>query len=245
MSDDGFTEAEAEVGKRRWRFPFGWVGLLAIACVIYELTQSLALGSVLVCLKFGWEDFRAARWLAGTDPLPARRSSTFWLYLAWGLWKTALVAFCMSVAFALVTPLNAAAGLAEAMRAFVGTFLVALLAGASSVLFTGVAVVLAWRGGVRLWLDSAVYRARQRGDWPPTSLCRWRANRLGQLLTSAQILLAGAVFVALLGWVRPDGFVGLTLWFVLPVVCPVVMLLGRHIIEAHVRADRPEECWPE
>ena len=29
--------------RRRWRLPFGWLGLLAIACVLYELTQSPAI----------------------------------------------------------------------------------------------------------------------------------------------------------------------------------------------------------
>ena len=67
--------------------------LLVVACVLYELTQSPAIGSVLVCAKFGWDDLLTARWLWRSDPLPRRRDACFWIYLAWGFWKTAIVAF--------------------------------------------------------------------------------------------------------------------------------------------------------
>ena len=96
-----------------------WLALVLIGCVIYELTQSPALGSVLVCLKFGWDDFLTARWLWRRDADRWRRASLFWLYLAWGLWKTAIVAFLMSLAFALVArqagpPAGTATGLTAA-----------------------------------------------------------------------------------------------------------------------------------
>src|ERR1700733_2601344 len=97
-------QEEAVAPRSRWRLPFTWLGLLAVAWVIVELTHQPALGAVAVCLKFGWEDFRTARWLYHTDTQLWRRRSTFWLYLAWGLWKTAVVAFLMSIGFALVAP---------------------------------------------------------------------------------------------------------------------------------------------
>ena len=55
--------------------PFTWLGLLALAWIIVELTHQPALGAVAVCLKFGWEDFRTARWLYNTDPQLWRRRS--------------------------------------------------------------------------------------------------------------------------------------------------------------------------
>jgi hypothetical protein len=229
---------------RRWRFPFGLVGLVAIACALYELTQSPALASVLVCLKFGWEDFLAARWLSRHDPLPGRRNATFYLYVAWGLWKTALVAFLMSLAFALVTPPNAPAGIPQALIAFASTFVLTLAALGLSMLMTALAVVGAWYGGFRLWLDRAVHRARRHDDWPPTPWCRGNRNRLAHLLNTA--LGAGTVtlLVAILTAVAPLGFVGGAVAFGLTIVAPVALMLCREILYRHVWADRPEECWP-
>jgi hypothetical protein len=230
---------------RRWRFPFTWVGLVALACILYELTQSVALGSALVCLKFGWEDFLAARWLWRRDPLLWRRRATFWLYLAWGLWKTAVVAFLMSVAFALVTPRAAPAGLPEALEAFAATFLLTLVALGLSILMTTLAVVCAWWGGFRLWLDRAVHRARRNDDWPPTPWCQGNSNRLGQLLLTSLGVVAIVLLMVLLTGVMPGGFADMAVSFALAITAPVVLVLFREMIYRHVWAERPEECWSE
>src|SRR5262245_49615175 len=116
------TPWPGEARRRRW--PFGWLGLLALAWVLREMTHQPALAAVALCLKFGWEDFATARWLLRTDPFRRRARACSWLYFAWGLWKTALVAFLMSVAFAVVAPRappqpNGPA----ALWAFAGTFL--------------------------------------------------------------------------------------------------------------------------
>jgi hypothetical protein len=83
----------------RWRRPFTWVTLVAIGWVLYELTARPALGSVAVCIKFGWEDFRTALWLRRRDPYLLRGRACFWLHLASGLFRIASVAGLMSIAF--------------------------------------------------------------------------------------------------------------------------------------------------
>src|SRR5262245_26359259 len=105
MSDDALEQSESP--RRAGRWPIGWVGLFALAWVMYELTHSPAVASVCICLKFGWEDFRAAVWQWRNDLVRGRSESLLCLYLAWGLWKVALVAFFMSIGFAAVTPPNA------------------------------------------------------------------------------------------------------------------------------------------
>src|SRR5258708_7431469 len=113
----------------RRRFVAGWLVLVVAAWVVYELTQSPALGAVLICLKFGWEDLRSARWLLRRDHDPTRRRAMFWLYCSWGLSKTALVAFLMSIGFALVAPRNLVpAVFVQVLLAFLGTFLTTLVA---------------------------------------------------------------------------------------------------------------------
>src|SRR3954449_3340007 len=108
--------------RRPWRLPFTWLGLVAVTWAVYELTHSPALACVFICLKFGLEDFRTAAWLYRHDPSRWRREATFALYLAWGLWKAAGVAFLMASGFALLTPANA---VPQAIRlqllAFLGT----------------------------------------------------------------------------------------------------------------------------
>jgi hypothetical protein len=237
---------EAVVPESRWRFPFTWLGLLALAWVIVELTHQPALGAVAVCLKFGWEDFLAARWLLRRDPDAWRRRGTFLLYLAWGLWKTALVAFLMCVGFAVVAPRQAvpAAPAPAALLAFLGTFLTTLAGFALSSLLTGAAVACAWRGGVRLWLDGAVHRARRLDCWPPAPCCEGRPNRLGALLLTALGLGFLFILVVLLT-AAAGGAVGSALCFILSITAPVSILLCRELISHKVWAETPYECWDE
>jgi len=99
------------------------LGLLALCWVVYELTRQPALGAVAVCLKFGWEDFSAARWLWRRDPDRARGRCCSWLYFAWGLWKTAIVRLRDERGLRGRRPNRLAqAGAADALMAFALTF---------------------------------------------------------------------------------------------------------------------------
>jgi hypothetical protein len=240
--------AQEQTPSRRWRLPFTWLGLLALAWIVYELTHQPALGAVAVCLKFGWEDFCTARWLSRTDPDRRRGRACSWLFFAWGLWKTACVAFLMSVAFAAVAPAAfQQAGAVAALWAFVSTFLTTLAGFAASALATTCAVITAWRGGLRLWLDRAVHRARRLDCWPPAPLCEGRTNRIGQLLVTALALAVSwsgvvafiCVFQAGLPRFGPPTLVALGL------VGPWVVCRVRDFIARRVRAETPWECWPE
>ena len=64
----------------RWRMPFGLLGVIAFAWIVYEATHSPALASFFVALKFAWEDLRTAHWLRRNDLVRSRASSLFWLY---------------------------------------------------------------------------------------------------------------------------------------------------------------------
>src|SRR5690606_5475257 len=71
--------------------------LLVVSWACYELTSQPSLAAMLLCLKFGWEDFRTGWWLRRTDPLRPRGAAGFWLYTSWGLWKAVLAALAMMV----------------------------------------------------------------------------------------------------------------------------------------------------
>jgi hypothetical protein len=233
---------------RRWRLPFTWLGLLAICFVIYELTHNPALGAVAICLKFGWEDFATARWLFINDPDPWRRRATFWVYLAWGLWKIALVACLMTTGFVLVNPLNRAApGAPMALVwAFAGTVLTALAGFLLSALMTAIGVGIAWCGGVRLWLDTGVHRARRWNRWPPAAVCAGRDNRLEQLLLTALMIGGFAILAGVVAGVNRLGNVaGPLVCGLLAIAAPVAFALGRNAVARAVRASSPYECWWE
>src|SRR5207237_5286612 len=75
--------------------------LLALGVVVYELTAQPGLGAAIACTKFGWDDFLTARWLRRRDPDRRRGRAAFWLFVAAGLWKTAVtgVVVLFAVAF--------------------------------------------------------------------------------------------------------------------------------------------------
>jgi hypothetical protein len=247
MTDDALSSHDSPSPRRTWRWPIGWFGLLALAVLVYEVTRSPALGAVFVCLKFGWEDGRTARWFWKNDPFATRRRSLFWLYLAWGLCKTAAVAFLLSWAFAIITPPNQLPQPPpQALLAWTSTFLTTLVAFALSALMTILAIGYALRGGCRLWLDSAVHRARRQDVWPPTSFCQGRPNRFVPLLTTALLFI---IFVLLLivsilaAWTRHQGFAICVP--VLMIAAPVALLVARDLLVRKLLAESPSECWPE
>ena len=90
MVDDAIPSVDES--PRRWATPVSWLTLLAGGWALFELTHSPALASVLICCRFGWEDVRAAGWLWRCDPIPWRRGACVALYLAWGVWKMAVIA---------------------------------------------------------------------------------------------------------------------------------------------------------
>jgi hypothetical protein len=244
MSND-VIGLEPDRPPRRWRLPFTWLGLLAICLIVYELTHQPALGAVAVCLKFGWEDFVTARWLYYTDPDRRRGRACSWLYFAWGLWKTALVALVMSIAFAAVAPNRPPPpGGADPLLAFVGTFMTTMIGFGLSTFATNCAVLLAWRGRYRLWLDRAVHRARREKCWPPSPFCEGRRNRLGQVVLTSLGLscVAGLLLVLalLLRWAGQLPFLALGPALLLS---PLLIVVLREIINERVRATDPYQCW--
>src|SRR5580658_3696594 len=77
----------------RWDFLFSWTGLFLVGWVLYELTSQAFLGVTIFCFKLGWEDFRTAIWLRSKDPVAVRGKMELWIFIASGLWRTAIAAF--------------------------------------------------------------------------------------------------------------------------------------------------------
>ena len=237
--------------------------LLGLSIVVYELTAQPGLGAAIACTKFGWDDFLTARWLRRRDPDRPRGRASFWLFVAAGLWKTAVtgVVVMFAVAFldAALRPPPPAAGQMPAppSEAIGAAFLMALFGFTLSTLATGRAFVGALRNRVRLWIDSRVHRDRRAGRWPPLSTAG-RRNRAGAVLFTA-LFLGMMVFLvvfhvvlrsALRGWAAAgpqgqqfaDTLASLFCCGVFLLV-PVLILVFRDILGQLALARSPAECW--
>jgi hypothetical protein len=217
------------------------------------MTHQPAVGTAAVCFKFGWEDFKTARWLWRVDPWRARGRACWWLYIAYGLWKAAGVALLMNIGIILGLVLledKQRQGLAPAedrlIRSFLGAWLMTLGGCVASFLMAAVAVAFARWNEVRLWLGSAACRSRRANLWPPSGPDSPRANRLAPLLATTGYAFAVlmtvpvALYSGVLRQARPgDLLLGIFLWsmFLLPACLAIWMYRAAG-------AQSARECWP-
>jgi hypothetical protein len=239
--------------------------LLAIGILIYEITAQPGLGAAIACTKFGWDDFLTARWLRRRDPDRRRGRASFWLFVASGLWKTAVtgVVVLFGVAFLEAAlrrhgPPPAPGQVPAPPSAALGGALAAALFGFTLSTFATVrAFLTALRHRVRLWIDARVHRDRRADHWPPASTAG-RRNRAGAVLFTALFLgtlVVLAVFQlvlrsALRGWAgqapqKRDVADMLANLFGCGtfLLVPVFILVFRDILAQLALARTPAECW--
>jgi hypothetical protein len=241
---------------RRRRRSLGWLLLGGAAWLAYDLSAQPAVGALTLCAKFGWDDLVTAVWLRRHDGNPVRGKTCCWFFVALGLWKTAATAAGAMVLLAVLmgafeaqwpqrvpNDVTMMFGMVLA-EAFTGFLLSAIV--------TYLAVWLALRRGQRVWVDSAVTKARIRGVWPPS---KWRGNRASALLlTSLIVLITGLLIllVVLLVVALPRGPQGNDGVAAFCVVAGMILgmfgsafaiLALRDAAEKRVIAYSPEECW--
>lgn len=190
MRDDAFDNLTDKAPRRRWSGALTWGGLVTAGVVLYELTHQPALGTAAMCLKFGWEDFGTARWLRRHDPWRARGWACWWMFVAWGLWKSAAVAVGVNMTvipgMAVLERLNGGRLPPDRLWAAVSGAEFTSIAGfALSAFATLVAITVALRNRAKLWLHASVGAARWKGLWPPYGRVRPSYNRLKILLPTA------------------------------------------------------------
>jgi hypothetical protein len=231
-------------GPRRWEPQIPWYALLLVGWLLYEYTSQPALAAAVTCAKFGWTDLRTALWLRRVDPSWRRGQTCFWFYLAYGLWKVALMAtLVMAVLLVLSAgarrqPAGPGAPLSPAVRG------VLLAAGGSfglSFLLTYVSLWSALRNRVKVWLGAAPHLARAQRYWPP---CQGQQNAAPFVAVTTCIL---TLWFAVLGtaWagMALGPAVGFLLVLLLALASPVTLFVLKYL-EKRVFARSPEECWP-
>ena len=120
---------------------------------------------------------------------------------------------------------------------------------------TSIAIVLAMRKRLKVWLDPEIRIARRKQQWPPRSP---GPNKIGGVIKSTACLIAIFELVAgygFLGWLivkQQNGpvniamgvFIGIMMF--LPIhAAAAAMLGGPEWALRRLKADTPQQCWPD
>ncbi len=237
-----------------------WWLIVAAAIVVTELTTHPSIGVTVLCLKFGWNDFRTALWLRGRDPNRRRGAVCSWFYLSSGLWRVCLWSFALMVLTILVIAVPQARQAvgpnlkAQPPAEFMTCMIVWLVSAGIATVLTALSSLLAWWHRTKVWISGSIAESRIKNEWPPRPA--WRARTPINLVSWWLIATGIVLFMLLLtaGLVamsppngRPPGNVG-----IVPIVIMASLFLGALAVVAlgshayqKLGASSPFECWPE
>jgi len=256
------TDLDTPKPRRKFFSLRSLIVMLIMGYVVYELTALPGLAALMMCLKFGWDDFLTARWLWKTDPDRGRGRACYWLYLSAGLWKIATMAlvmtFLVAILFAIQHPPARPGQPAppplprdqSPEHLVVGAMLTMLVGFTLCSLTTFRAIWHGVRYKVRFWLNPGVHTAREQQVWPPVYGVRNRAVLvlftgiiLGYLV-GVPILLAIilAAIDQFLVKVPPSANLIVFVVMVL-VVLPLTVLVMKDWLVNRLNARHPSECW--
>ena len=256
MAEETFHPEERR--RRNWLGAFAWPLAVLLAWLLFELTAQAALAVVVLCFKFGWDDFHTACWLRRRDPFRGRGWACLFLYVASGLWKTALAGLFLTMGLVIGMGLL---GLALGQRAWpaavreqsIAAWLTALGVSVLATLTTFAAIQRARASRAKVWLHPRVHQARREDTWPPPEGASGLRNG-ARFLLLPMVLVPGTVALVLLIRLtttlaqpgqRPDwatvlayvvGLVVCQAWIYF--VCPL-----QSYCEGAVFARSPGECW--
>ena len=245
-----------------------WWLILTVAFVVTELTAHPAIGVGVLCLKFGWDDFRTALWLRRRDPNRRRGAVCSWFYLSSGLWRVFLWSFALmlvAIMFLVATEPPQARGPNRdpVTPPEVMTCLCMCLASfAVATMFTVLSVGFAWRRRIKVWISGTISRSRRLNEWPPRPVPGLFApsNLLKGWLIGAGAGLFVFLFVAGIVLIlvgvkamlpRQIGNNQMTVVLVaviigvgIPLLTAIFILVIRGHILRRIEAISPADCWP-
>lgn len=235
--------------QRSWfaRLHLSWPMLLLAGWLMYEFTSEPGLAALVACAKFAWSDVRTAFWLRRVDPDRMRGQACFWAYLAYGLWKVAILATLSMIVLGFISVL--VAQMARPRQAnndfspvLAGALAAALFGFGLSFPLAYVATWSALRNGVRLWLGHAPNRARKERFWPPRHTGINAAPFVGFTCLVLTMWFIVFAFVSLAVLVQPGG-VGCAVFWVITLLTMFVLPILFFRKSAQVIARSPQECW--
>lgn len=270
QSDEVFEIEQAETGGVFAHLP--WWLILTVAVIVTELTAHPSVGVIVLCLKFGWNDFRTALWLRRRDPNRIRGAVSSWFYMSSGLWRVCLWSFGLMfgaiiflVAWEGPRPAGRPKGdpeLPPEVMACMGMWIASF---AVATCLTAIAVCLAWPQRVRVWISRSVADSGRMNLWPPRTprlvssernLLKWWMIGMGAgvfvFLFILGVLMLLATWDAFKRGVpagkNPGGgavIFGALVGAGLPFGAAVMILWVGGKILARIEATSPSECWPD
>ena len=221
--------AEQAPPAQRWTEHITWSAMLALGWVLYEVTAQPSYGIAIVCAKFGWQDFATACWLLRWDPHRGRGRSSFYFYVASGLWRITVAAFFVTGCTLWIVALVGERGMAKpkhligvGITAAVGITLLAVIP------LMGAICAKAYR--VKIWIDDTVHQSRRDHVWPPAGL---GGNTIRGLLFPALIV---PLLVTSLVTIKAFG-----VWGMLAIVFTEAFTICT--LFRGIAASTPAECW--
>lgn len=250
--DDIHDDAQKPKGSSFLTLPV----IFFVGLIIYEVTNDPAMAAMGMCLKFGAEDFRTAFWLKRHDPQPGRGTVCCWLYVASGLWQTAVIGIAMVVLTVVLCEFIQAQQQGQAagndiFSLLQGAFLAIFFGFVFSTLATYIALAYARFHRVRPWLNGAVHIARRKEHWPPLY---GHGNRVMILvyttiavtfviLVPALLLIAVLVVQGIVPGRFLAGLAVLVPLFIYLLLLPTAIFAVVNMRRDRFFADHPAECW--
>lgn len=222
-----------------------WFLVAGLAWLLFEFTANSSLVAVVACLKFGWYDFRNGLWLRRTDPNRERGQTCLWFYLALAFWKISLTAVALTFGILILTSsLQLGFPGAEILGALFSLWISCGLATISTYIACG----LAWKRGLKIWVDSSMTWSRKHNVWPPEP---YGTNKLHPLLLAAGVVAvtASLVFGIIAGVALAEqgliqgGWVVITVMMALILFAGGLLMVTEHLAKT-ICPSHPSGCWP-
>ena len=246
-----------------------WWLILTVAVIVTELTAHPSVGVTVLCLKFGWSDFRTALWLRRRDPNRRRGAVCSWFYFSSGVWRVCVWSFALmfiTVMFGAAIGVLPQAGRGVPQNGnapppveMITCMIVWLVSSGVANILTVIAGIKAWRHRTKVWISGSIAESRQRNEWPPRPVYRGRPTinlmsvlRLptGILMFIALFLIAFVPFVVFV--VRPNGppparigSTAIILWLIVSFVGALTIVVLSSGTYLRLVAFSPYECWPD
>ena len=245
-----------------------WWLILTIAFVVTELTAHPAIGASVLCLKFGWDDFRTAAWLRSRDPNQERGTACMWFYFASGTWRVFLWSFALIVVACLFLKATQPPqvrdpnGNLSVPPEIITCLCMCLASFAVATVLTLIAAGSAWKRQVKVWISGPISQSRRLNEWPPrpipgklapTNLLKsWLigtgAGFFLMLFVSGSAVSLAIVKVMLPGVGNNQKSAVLSAVVVgvgLLLIAAMFILLSNDRIFSRIEANSPADCWPD
>jgi len=211
---------------------FYWGIAVVIAWISFELTAQPAVGVVISCLKFGWNDACDAIWLWRTDPHRGRARACSCFCLSLAMYKVVMATTFILMLLVLILKKLDFANNQNNASSLAALACVALVGFPASALFATIGCIFSKRHSVPVWIDQTLHVARQRGQSPG---CRMGARNLirAVFVTSVAVGIFLQLFLVpcFLRW--PSATMGFIL---------MEILLFSKLWNGVIASD-PEACW--